>query len=293
MIDPVTVPVVKLNDGTTIPQIGFGTLNVQPDRAHTEANAETTAPIVTLALQTGYRHIDTAQAYGTELGIGRAIRDSGIARDAFYITSKLSNANHQPADVHRSFEESLKRLGLDYMDLFLIHWPLPTLYHGDFVSTWRAVTELVNQGLLRSAGVSNFQPAHLDRVINEVGIAPSVNQIERHPYFSNPRVVASCQGYDITVEAHSPLGHNGEPLKDEKIAAIAQAHGKSSAQVILRWHIQSGHVAIPKSADPTRMAENLAVFDFNLNVEDVAVIDALDRGAVGRVGPNPDTYEGI
>jgi 2,5-diketo-D-gluconate reductase A len=293
MSETITIPSIELNDGTAIPQIGYGTLNVQPDREHTEANVETTAPIVTQALDAGYRHIDTAQAYGTELGVGKAVAESGIARDQLYITSKLSNANHEPADVQRSFEESLQRLGLDHMDMFLIHWPLPTLHDGDFVSTWRAVSDLIDQGILRSAGVSNFQPEHLERIISEVGKVPAVNQFEMHPYFPNNVVVEACRQHGIAVEAHSPLGHNGEPLKDTAIRSIADAVGKTVAQVILRWHVQHGHIVIPKSARPERMSENLAVFDFELSADQMTSLDALDRGPTGRVGPNPDTYEGV
>jgi 2,5-diketo-D-gluconate reductase A len=244
-------------------------------------------------LEAGYRHIDTAQAYGTELGVGRAIAASGIPREEIYVTSKLANANHAPADLRRSFEQTMENLGLDRLDLFLIHWPLPTLYDGDYVSTWRAVTELMAEGRLRSAGVSNFQPAHLDRIVDETGLVPAVNQFEIHPYFNNDAPREACQRLGIAIEAHSPLGHNGEPLKDETIARIAASHEKSVAQVILRWHIQHGTIAIPKSVSPERMAENFDIFDFELSSEEIAAIDRLDRGASGRVGPDPDTYEGV
>jgi 2,5-diketo-D-gluconate reductase A len=287
------IPTITLHDGTTIPQLGYGTLAVQPDRESTDENATLTAEVVSQALKAGYRHIDTAQAYGTERGVGRAIADSGIPREEIYLTSKLANANHAPDDLRRSFETTMENLGLEQLDLFLIHWPLPTLDGGDYVSTWRAVCELVADGRLRSAGVSNFQPAHLERIIDETGTVPAVNQFEIHPYFNNDAPRNACQRHGIAIEAHSPLGHSGEPLKDETIARIATEHDRSVAQVILRWHMHNGSIAIPKSAKPQRMAENLDVFDFELTAENIAVINALDRGSDGRVGPDPDTYEGV
>ncbi len=287
------VPRITLRDGTTIPQLGYGTLALQPDRETNEPNATLTAEVVGQALRAGYRHIDTAQAYGTELGVGRAIAASGIPRDEIYVTSKLANANHGPDDVQRSFETTMQDLGLEQLDLFLVHWPLPTLHGGDYVSTWRAVCELVADGRVRSAGVSNFQPDHLDRIIEATGIVPTVNQFEIHPYFNNDAPREACQRLGIAIEAHSPLGHSGEPLTDQTIARIAAEHDKTVAQVILRWHMQHGIIAIPKSARPERMAENLDAFGFELSADEIAAIDALDRGADGRVGPNPDTYEGV
>ncbi|HEX3975547.1 MAG TPA: aldo/keto reductase [Solirubrobacteraceae bacterium] len=195
--------------------------------------------------------------------------------------------------LERSFEQTLTDLGVDQLDLFLIHWPLPTLYGGDYVSTWKALTELVADGRLRSAGVSNFQPEHLDRIVTETGIAPAVNQFEIHPYFNNDAPREACARHGIAVEAHSPLGHNSAPLSDETIIQIAASHEKTVAQVILRWHMQHGIITIPKSAKPERMTENLDVFDFELTPEQIAAIDGLDQGADGRVGPNPDTYEGV
>ena len=288
-----SIPDLPLNTGATIPQLGYGTLALQPDRESNDKNAQITEPIVTQALQAGYRHLDTAQAYGTELGVGRAIAASGIPRDELFLTSKLANANHAPDDVERSFEQTLTDLGIDQLDLFLIHWPLPTLYDGDYVSTWKTLLSFVEDGRLRSAGVSNFQPAHLDRIVAQTGIAPAVNQVEIHPYFNNDAPREACLRHGIAVEAHSPLGHNSAPLNDETIMEIAAGHGKTVAQVILRWHMQHGIIAIPKSAKPERMAENLDIFDFELTSEQVGAIDALDRGADGRVGPLPDTYEGV
>lgn len=286
-------PRLTLNTGATIPQLGYGTLALQPDRESNDTNAKITEPIVTQALEAGYRHLDTAQAYGTELGVGRAIVASGIPRDEIYITSKLANANHAPDDVERSFEQTLTDLGVDQLDLFLIHWPLPTLYGGDYVSTWKTIASFVTDGRLRSAGVSNFHPAHLDRIVAETGIVPAVNQFEIHPYFNNDAPRDACQRHGIAVEAHSPLGHNSAPLSDPTIAEIAAKNDKTIAQVILRWHMQHEIIAIPKSAKPERMAENLDVFDFELTDQQVAAIDALDQGADGRVGPNPDTYQGV
>lgn len=287
------IPQITLNTAAEIPQLGYGTLAVQPDRESTAGNAAITAEIVSQALDAGYRHVDTAQAYGTEQGVGRAIAASGIPRDEIYVTSKLANANHGPDDVKRSFEQTLENLGLEQLDLFLIHWPLPTLYDGDYVSTWKAVSGFVADGRLRSAGVSNFRPAHLERIIAETGIVPAVNQFEIHPYFNNDAPRETCQRHGIAVEAHSPLGHNSAPLSDATVAAIAAAHDKTAAQVILRWHMQHGIIAIPKSARPERMAENLDIFDFALTDDELAAIDKLDRGPDGRVGPNPDTYEGV
>jgi 2,5-diketo-D-gluconate reductase A len=290
--NPVSVPRITLRDGTEIPQLGFGTLAVQPDREASDANAELTAGIVAQALETGYRHVDTAQSYGTERGVGRAIAASGIPRAELYVTSKLSNGNHAPDDVRRSFEETLDHLKSDYLDLFLIHWPLPTRYDGDYVSTWKAVAGLVADGRLRSAGVSNFLPAHLDRIIGETGIVPVVNQFELHPYFTNRATREACVRYGIAIEAHSPLGHNREPLADRVITRIAGERGRSTAQVILRWHLQRGDIVIPKSARPERMRENIAVSGFELSTDEMAAIDTLDRGGAGRVGPHPDTYRG-
>jgi 2,5-diketo-D-gluconate reductase A len=270
-----SVPTITLSDGTTIPQLGFGTLRVQPDHAQTASNAEITARVVGLALKAGYRHLDTAQNYGNESGVGKGIAESGIPREQLYVTSKLGDPNHRPEQVRRSFDRTL-----------------PTEYDGDYVSTWKAMTDLVAEGRLRSAGVSNFQPAHLERIIAETGIAPTVNQFELHPYFANRAAREASAQHGIAIEAHSPLGHDGKPLADATITRVAAAHGKTTAQTILRWHIQHGHIIIPKSARPERMAENLAVFDFELTAEEIAAIDALDQGESGRVGPNPDTYPG-
>ena len=285
-------PVINLNDGTTIPQLGFGTLNVPENRSGSEQATEITAEAVRQAIAAGYRHVDTAQMYGNEAGVGRGVATAGIPRSDVHITSKLSNANHRPQDVRRSFDETLRKLGTDQLDLFLMHWPLPMLYDGDYPSTWQAITGLKADGRLRSAGVSNFQPDHLDRIIRETGTRPAVNQIEVHPYFRNDAARHASQQHDIAVEAWSPLGQ-GTVLKDEVIERIAAGHGKTTAQVILRWHVQRGDIIFPKSARPERMTENIRIFDFALADEDMAAIDALDRGEDGRIGPNPDKFDWV
>jgi 2,5-diketo-D-gluconate reductase A len=287
-----TIRNITLNNGTTIPQIGFGTLNVPRDRTPTRENTAKTAEVVGLALKLGYRHIDTAQMYGNERGVGEAIAASGIPREQLYVTSKLGNANHRPDDVRRSFEETLDKLGLGYLDLFLIHWPMPTQYEGDYVSTWKAVTEILGDGRLRSAGVSSFQPDHLARIIHETGVVPVVNQIEVHPYFRNDAARAASRRHGMAIEAFSPLGQ-GKLLADATIGKIAANYGKTPAQVILRWHVEHGHVIFPKSMHHDRMQENLAVFDFDLSDDDITAIDALDRGEEGRIGPHPDRFDWI
>jgi 2,5-diketo-D-gluconate reductase A len=288
------IPRITLNDGTTIPQLGFGTLNVQRDRKSTPANIEATAAIVGQALELGYRHIDTAQSYGTERGVGRAIAASGIPRNELYVTSKLSNGNHRADDVRRSFDQTLENLGLEQLDLFLIHWPVPTLYDGDYISTWRAMIDLVKGGRLRTAGVSNFQPEHLDRIVGATVVVPAVNQIEVHPYFSNDAVRAASIRHGVAVEAHSPLGHGqGRLLDDPLIRRVAAGRGKTSAQIVLRWHLQNGRIVFPKSVHRERMEENLKAFDFELSTDEMAAIDGLDRGEKGRVGPHPDTFAAV
>jgi len=285
------IPNVILNDGTSIPQLGFGTLYVLPGR---EESAEdlTTEGVVGIAFDTGYRHIDTAQSYGTEAGVGRAIAAAGIPRADIYVTSKLGNANHRPDAVRRSIGETLGNLGVEELDLFLMHWPLPTLYDGNFASTWSAMNQLVRDGLVRTTGVSNFEPDHLDRIISETSVAPAVNQIELHPYFRNDTASAACIERGIAVEAWSPLGR-GAVLSDAVITSVCKAHDRSAAQIILRWHIQHGHIVIPKSSSPERMKENIALFDFELTADEMAQIDALDRGEAGRIGPHPNTFAQI
>jgi 2,5-diketo-D-gluconate reductase A len=278
-----TVPSIKLNDGTSIPQLGFGVFQVPPEQ---------TAETVTTAFEVGYRHIDTAQMYGNEEGVGRSIKDSGIARDDLYVTTKLNNGFHRPDDARRSFDESLTRLGLDRVDLFLIHWPLPTRYDGDFVSTWRTLAELVEDGRATSVGVSNFQPAHLDRIVEETGVVPVVNQVEVHPFFGNADVRAANARHGVVTEAWSPIA-KGRVADDPTLVAIAEGHGRTPAQVTLAWHLHRGDVVFPKSMRRERMQENLDVLDIALTDEQVAAIDALDRGEAGRLGPNPDEFDHI
>jgi 2,5-diketo-D-gluconate reductase A len=275
------VPTLDLHDGTTIPQLGLGVFQVPPDR---------TEETVRMALEVGYRHIDTAQMYGNEEGVGAALRGSGISRDEVYVTSKLNNNNHRPDDVRRSFDESLQRLGLDRLDLFLIHWPLPTRYDGDFVSTWRAMAALLEDGRLTSVGVSNFEPDHLERIIDETGVVPVVNQIEVHPYFTNEEARAASHRHGIKVEGWAPIA-KGQVNDDPVIAEIASAHGKTPAQVTLRWHIERGDIVFPKSVRRERLEENFDIFDFSLTAEEVDRITALDRGESARTGPNPNTFD--
>ena len=278
-----TVPTITLNDQTTIPQLGFGVFQVPPDE---------TAATVASALEVGYRHLDTAQMYQNEQGVGEAIAASGIARDELYVTTKLNNGFHRPDDARRAFDESLTRLGLDRVDLFLIHWPLPTRYDGDFVSTWQTLVEFQKDGRATSIGVSNFQAAHLDRIIEETGVVPAVNQIEAHPFFGNEEVRAASAGHGIAVEAWSPIAQ-GKVNDDATIQDIASRLGRTPAQVALRWHVQRGDIVFPKSMRAERMAENFAIFDFELSPEDMAAVTGLDRGEEGRLGPNPDVFDYI
>lgn len=277
------VPDLALNDGTTIPQLGFGTWQIAPDDA---------ILAVGQALEIGYRHIDTAQMYGNEQAVGEAIRRSGLARDEVYITSKLNNGFHRPDDARRAFEETLHKLGIDTIDLFLIHWPLPTRYDGDFVSTWKVLEEFKADGRARSIGVSNFQVPHLERLAADAEVVPAVNQVEHHPYFANAEVLAYGREHGIVTEAWSPLAQGkipSEPVAQE----IGKRHGKTASQVVLRWHLHHGHVIFPKSTTPSRIEENFGLFDFALSDEEIARLDALDQGAKGRIGPNPDTFDFI
>ncbi|QYJ02929.1 aldo/keto reductase [Nocardioides panacisoli] len=278
-----TVPSIPLNDGTSIPQLGFGTFQVPP---------EDTEKVVTAALEAGYRHIDTAQMYGNEAEVGAAIAASGIPRDELYVTTKLNNNSHATDDVRRTFDESLAKLGLDHVDLFLIHWPLPTRYDGDYVSTWEAMLALREDGRLRSAGVSNFQPAHLERIVEATGTAPVVNQIEVHPFFANEAARSGSAAVDARVEAWAPIAQ-GKVLDDPTIAKVAEETGKSASQVTLRWHLQRGDIVFPKTMSAERAAQNFDVFDFELSADQMATIDGLDQGAEGRIGPDPDTMDWI
>jgi 2,5-diketo-D-gluconate reductase A len=277
------IPNLTLNDGHTIPQLGFGVFQVPP---------ADTARITGQALEAGYRHIDTAEMYGNEKGVGEAIRASGLDRDEVFVTSKLNNGFHEPDTARRAFDQTLSDLGLDQVDLFLIHWPLPTKYDGDFVSTWKTLIEFQRDGRARSIGVSNFQPAHLARLAEETDVVPAVNQIEVHPYFTNEAARAASRDAGILVESWSPIAQGGV-LDDPEIVKIAEHVGRTPAQVTLRWHIQRGDIVFPKSSTPERMAENLALFDFELDDQAVDAISALDRGEDGRTGPNPDSFDYI
>ena len=274
------VPNVTLNDGNTIPQLGFGVFQIEP---------KDTAEAVSEALRVGYRHIDTAEMYGNEKEVGEAVRTFGLDRGDVYVTSKLNNAFHEPQDAREAFDRTLSELGFDYVDLFLIHWPLPTLYDGDFVSTWRTLEEFQRDGRARSIGVSNFQVEHLEQLAAETDTVPAVNQIEVHPYFTNDAVREYGQEHGIVTEAWSPIAQGGV-LEDSTITQIADKVGKTPAQVVLRWHLERGDIIFPKSVTPSRMQENFELFDFELGSDDMEAITALDRGEDGRTGPNPDTF---
>ncbi|MBV5245447.1 aldo/keto reductase [Mycolicibacterium sp. PAM1] len=275
------VPAIELNDGASIPQLGFGVYQISP---------EDTADVVRQALEVGYRHIDTAQMYQNEKGVGQGIRNSGIGRSDVFVTSKLNNGFHTPEDARRAFDETLKALEFDYVDLFLIHWPLPTLYDGDYVSTWKTLEEFTKDGRARSIGVSNFQVAHLQRLADETDTVPAVNQIEVHPYFANDEVRAYGTEHGIATEAWSPIAQ-GKVLDDPVVTRIAEATGKTPAQVVLRWHIQRGDIVFPKSVTLQRIKDNFALFDFELGAEDFDAVSGLDKGEAGRIGPNPDTFD--
>jgi 2,5-diketo-D-gluconate reductase A len=278
-----TVPTLTLNNQTQIPQLGFGVFQVPPAQ---------TADVVSQALEVGYRHIDTAQMYGNEQEVGVALAATDVPREELWVTSKLNNGFHRPDDARRAFDETLAKLGLEQIDLFLIHWPLPTRYDGDYVSTWRTLTEFVEDGRARSIGVSNFQPAHLDRIIAETGVVPTVNQIEVHPFFGNEAAREASHRHGVLVEAWSPIA-KGAVVDDEVIGKVAAAHGRTASQVALRWHVQRGDIVFPKSMRRERMEENFAIFDFELSEEEMASITALDKGEAGRTGPNPDTFDMI
>lgn len=270
-------PVLTLNDGIMIPQLGFGVWQVE----------DNTAPAtVGEALKVGYRLIDTAQGYDNEQGVGEAFRASGLGRDDVFITTKLRNREQGYDATLRAFDQSMEKLGLDVLDLFLIHWPLPDL--NTYVETWKAFVKLKADGRIRSIGVSNFNPSHLERIIGETGVTPSVNQIELHPRFQQRAVRDFHAEHGITIESWSPLGQ-GKVLSDPVIQAIAEKYGRSAAQVILRWHLEQGLIAIPKSVTPSRIAENFEIFDFSLDAEDMAQIGALDDPD-GKIGPDPETF---
>jgi 2,5-diketo-D-gluconate reductase A len=275
-----SIPNITLNNGQVIPQFGFGVFQIEP---------KNTVAAVSTALEAGYRHIDTAEMYGNEAEVGEAIASSGLDRGDVFITSKLNNDAHEPDAAREAFAETLKALGVDYVDLFLIHWPLPTRYDGDFVSTWKTLEEFYREGRARSVGVSNFQPQHLRRLHNESDVIPAVNQIEAHPYLTQDDVRAFCAQHQIAVEAWSPLGQ-GSVLDDPVVGRIAERTGKTPAQVVLRWHIQRGDIVFPKSVTPDRIRENIDIFDFELSGADVNDISLLNKNE--RTGPDPDKFAG-
>ncbi len=274
-----SVPNVKLSNGVDIPQLGFGVFQIK---------AEETRAATLEALKVGYRHIDTAEMYGNEREVAEGIRESGIARAEVFVTSKLNNGFHAQDDALAAFDRSLEAMKFDYLDLFLIHWPLPAV--GDFVQTWKALEEIHRSGRVRAIGVSNFQVHHLERLALETTIVPAVNQIEIHPYFTQDDLRAFDREHGIATEAWSPLAQ-GQVLDDPTIVRVAKRLSRTPAQVTLRWHIQRGDIVFPKSTTPERIAENFALFDFELASEDMAAITALHRN--GRRGPNPDEFNWI
>lgn len=272
-----TVPTLTLNNGVEIPQLGFGVFQVPP---------EETKDVVLQALDVGYRHLDTAQMYGNERGVGEALAESGLARSDVFVTTKLNNGYLDHESALLAFQESLDALGTDHVDLFLIHWPLPTV--ADYVARWRTLEEIYASGRARSIGVSNFQPSHLRRLKTETTVVPAVNQVEVHPYLRNDEVRAVGAELGIATEAWSPIAQ-GKVLDDPTLVRIARQLDRTPAQVTLRWHLQRGDVVFPKSVTRSRMEENFALFDFELSATDMADVDALDRGE--RTGPDPDTFD--
>jgi 2,5-diketo-D-gluconate reductase A len=275
-----TVPTITLNNGVQIPQLGFGVYQVKP---------EDTRDATLAALEVGYRHIDTAQMYGNEKGVGEAVRDSGLDRSEVFVTSKLNNGFHARDAALAAFDQSLGDLGFDYLDLFLVHWPLPGI-DVDYVETWKAMEEIYRSGRAKAIGVSNFHAHHLRRLFGETEVRPAVNQIEAHPYLTQDELRAFNAEHEIATEAWSPIAQ-GKVLGDPTIARVADRHGRSPAQVTLRWHLQRGDIVFPKSVTRARVEENFALFDFELSEDDLREITALNRDE--RVGPDPDTFNYI
>ena len=270
------VPAVKLNDGSKIPQLGLGVWQVPNDQA---------AASVKEALAAGYRSVDTAAIYGNEAGVGAGLRAAGVARTDLFITTKLWNDRHGYDEAHKAMDESLEKLGLAYVDLYLIHWPVAG--STKFVDAWKAMIEMKEDGRARSIGVSNFTQANLERLIDASGVTPSVNQVELHPGFTQRALRAFHARHGIATESWSPLAQGGV-AKDKVILELAKKYGKSAAQVTLRWHLQSDLIVIPKSVTPARIRENIDVFDFELSAADMAAIDGIKEGA--RLGPDPETF---
>jgi 2,5-diketo-D-gluconate reductase A len=273
------VPSITLNNGVTIPQLGFGVFQIAP--------AETRQAVLT-ALEVGYRHIDTAQMYNNEKQVGEAVRESGVDRDEIFVTSKLSNRYHARDDALGAFDQTMKDLGLDHLDLFLVHWPMPDV--GDYVETWQAMEEIYKSGRVKAIGVSNFQRSHLRRLFDETSTVPAVNQIEVHPYLTQDGLRAYNAQNGIETEAWSPIAQ-GKVLDDPVLTRIAERHGRSAAQVTLRWHIQRGDIVFPKSVTPRRVKENFEVFDFELGDDEMGEITGLNRDE--RIGADPDTFNWV
>lgn len=272
------IPTVKLNNGITMPQIGLGTWLTKDGPEVEQA--------VIAALKCGYRLIDTAKYYGNEESIGRAIKASGIKREDIFITTKLWNADQGYEPTLKAFKKSLERLGVDYIDLYLIHWPMPKV--GKYVETWKAFEKLYADKKIRAIGVSNFTIETLQKLMDSAEIMPVINQIELHPKFAQHEMREFCKQHDIQVESYSPLMHGGDILSDNAIQRIADKYHKTIAQVVLRWHIQSGLVVIPKSVNPDRIRENIDIFDFKLDDSDMRKIDMMDAGI--RNNPDPDKF---
>ncbi|MBE1495254.1 2,5-diketo-D-gluconate reductase A [Amycolatopsis lexingtonensis] len=272
------VPTVELNNGVRIPQFGFGVFQIPPDE---------TAQAVRTALEAGYRHIDTAQMYRNEAGVGAGIAESGLKREDVFVTTKLANDAHGHDNAITALEGSLRRLGFDHVDLYLIHWPLP--HKENYVRTWQGFEEILRAGKARAIGVSNFQPGHLDRLAEETETVPAVNQIELHPALQQSELRAYHREHGIATEAWSPLAQ-AEVLDDPVLAELAGKHGRTAAQVVLRWHLQLGNIVFPKSSSPDRIRQNIDVFGFELDDEDMTAIGKLDAGR--RTGPDPDAFTG-
>ncbi len=275
------VPTITLNDGNTIPQLGLGVWQVPVD---------VTARVVADALDVGYRAIDTAQGYDNEEGDGRALQESALGREEVFVTSKLRNGSHARDKVLKAFDDTMRKLQLEQIDLFLIHWPVPA--QDKYVEAWKTLIELRDEGRIKSIGVSNFNQDHLERIIRETGVTPVVNQIELHPGYQQRDKRDFLRQHNIRIESYSPLG-SGEWLEDETIGAIGEKHGKSPAQVMIRWHLDQGLIVIPKSTHRDRIAANFAVFDFALDDEDTARIKALDDPEDGKVGSDPATNNNL
>ncbi|MFZ2464759.1 MAG: aldo/keto reductase [Caldibacillus thermoamylovorans] len=265
---------ITLNNGLKMPQLGFGVWQVSDEQA---------TPAVKKALEVGYRSIDTAMIYGNEKGVGRAIKESNVPREELFITTKVWNADHGYENTLKAFDASLERLGLDYIDLYLIHWPTPK--YDQYVDTYKAMEKIYKDGRAKAIGVCNFDIEHLERLLNECEVVPVVNQVERHPYFQQRELQDFCEKHHIIIEAYSPLMNGKDVLNDSVVKEIAKAYGKTAAQVILRWHLQTGVITIPKSVTPSRIEENFDVFDFELTAEDMEKMTALDRNL--RIGAVP------